>query len=120
MHARIRPPARLLLTALLASSAMLLSSGIPLRAAEPQTVEVRITDYRFEPAELTIRVGTTVRWINAERRTSHSILLHGEHGFESERFFPDEHFEHRFDVPGVYTYGCGPHTEMHGEIVVVE
>jgi plastocyanin len=87
---------------------------------EPKTVDVRIIDYRFEPARLEIEVGTTVRWINAERRTSHSILLHGAHGIESERIFPEEHWEHRFDAAGVYTYGCGPHPEMHGEVVVVE
>jgi plastocyanin len=89
-------------------------------AVADEVVQVRIIDYRFEPAELTVQVGTTVRWNNAERRTSHSILFLGEDGFESERIFPGEHWDHRFDQPGIHVYGCGPHEEMRGTVVVIE
>lgn len=88
-------------------------------AAGP-AAEIHIREYRFEPAELTVKAGTTVRWLNAEKRTSHSILFPGEDGFESERIFPGEHWERRFDVPGVHVYGCGPHPEMRGTLVVEE
>ena len=53
-----------------------------------QTVEVGIREYKYEPAELKIRAGTTVKWINNEKRTSHSMLFTGPGGFESERIFP--------------------------------
>lgn len=51
-----------------------------------QTVEVVIQKYRFEPAEVQIRAGDTVKWINQEKRTSHSVLFAPEQGGESERF----------------------------------
>lgn len=86
--------------------------------ADTETIEVTIQDYRYEPAELTVRAGTTVRWLNNETRTSHSILFTGPDGFESERIFPGESWERTFDKPGVYTYSCGPHPEMHGIVTV--
>jgi plastocyanin len=82
------------------------------------TVEVVIDNFRFEPAAVTIHAGDTVRWINREKRTAHSVRLLGPQGFESERFFPDESWQQRFDRPGTYPYECGPHPEMKGEIRV--
>lgn len=83
-----------------------------------QTVEVVIQNYRFEPAEVRIRVGDTVRWINQEKRTSHSVLFSQDQGGESERFFPQETWQRRFDTPGRYPYSCGPHPEMKGVVEV--
>ena len=93
-------------------------AAIPLVSAQ-QTVEVVIQNYRFEPAEVRIRAGDTVRWINREKRTSHSVLFASEQGGESERFFPQESWERRFDAPGTYSYSCGPHPEMKGVVVVM-
>jgi plastocyanin len=53
-----------------------------------QTVEVSIQDYRFTPQEARIKAGDTVKWINREKRTSHSVLFPAENGLESERLFP--------------------------------
>ena len=82
------------------------------------TVEVTILDYKFNPAQLKIKAGTTVRWTNQEKRTSHSVLFSGPDGFEGERVFPGESWQHRFDKPGVFVYSCGPHPEMKGQIEV--
>ena len=35
-------------------------------AALAETVEVGIKDYKFQPAELKIKAGTTVKWVNNE------------------------------------------------------
>ncbi len=78
---------------------------------------VSIKEYKFHPDTLTVKVGTTVRWVNDEKRTSHSVLFLGEK-MESERFFPGESYSRKFDAPGSYQYGCGPHPEMRGEIKV--
>jgi plastocyanin len=84
------------------------------------TAEVSIAEYKYEPAELTIKAGTTVKWTNNEKRVSHSILFLGEGGFESDRFFPGESWERTFDKPDTYLYSCGPHPEMKGRIEVTE
>jgi plastocyanin len=83
-------------------------------------VEVKAADSKFTPERVEVKPGTTVRWTNADRRTSHSVIWLGPGGFESERFFPGESYERRFDKPGSYPYSCGPHPEMKGVIVVTE
>jgi plastocyanin len=83
-----------------------------------QTVEVRIQDYKFIPAEVRIKVGDTVKWINMEKRTSHSVLFPAENGLESERMFPGEHWSRTFTAQGSHAYRCGPHEEMKGMVHV--
>jgi plastocyanin len=83
-----------------------------------QTVEVTIQDYRFLPAEVRIKAGDTVKWVNREKRTSHSVLFAAENGLESERMFPQEHWQRTFAKQGSYGYRCGPHEEMRGLVVV--
>ena len=109
----------LALLALVLSPA-LAGDGIPPRdgALGRQTVEVTIKDYRFSPAEVRIKAGDTVKWINQEKRTSHSVLFPAENGLESERLFPDEHWQRTFTQPGAYNYRCGPHEEMKGLVLV--
>jgi plastocyanin len=79
-----------------------------------------IAGYQFEPAQVTVRAGTTVRWINREKRTSHSVYFTGQDAFESDRLFPGESWSYRFELAGVRDYHCGPHPEMRGRIVVTE
>lgn len=83
-----------------------------------QTVTVTVQEYRYQPNEVHIKAGDTVKWVNREKRTSHSVLFPTEGGLESERFFPDESWQRQFDKPGRYAYHCGPHPEMTGVIVV--
>ena len=87
-------------------------------ACAQQTVDVTIRDYKFVPAEVHIKAGDTVKWINMEKRTSHSVLFPAEKGLESERMFPGEHWSRTFTVRGNHAYRCGPHEEMKGMIHV--
>lgn len=118
-----RPTARrrwllLLAAAPALAAAQPAASGAPASAGGGTVVEVGILDYKFTPPQLTIKVGTTVRWLNQEKRTTHSVLFTGAGGFESERFFPGESWQRRFDTPGRFEYSCGPHPEMKGRIDV--
>ena len=89
-------------------------------AGADETVSVDIQGYKYIPAEVTIRVGDTVKWTNREKRTSHSVLFPAENGLESERLFPDESWERRFTKAGRYDYTCTPHPEMKGVVIVGE
>lgn len=100
-------------------SALAAAVLFPLHSAA-QTAEIGIREYKFEPAELRIKAGTTVKWSNHEKRASHSVLFTGPDGFESDRMFPGESWQRTFDKPGLFPYTCGPHPEMLGKIVVVE
>jgi plastocyanin len=94
-------------------------AGLPVSSLA-QSVDVGIKDYKYDPPELKVKVGTAVKWINLEKRTSHSILFTGPGGFESDRIFPGESWQRVFDKPGSYPYTCGPHPEMKGRIEVSE
>lgn len=85
-----------------------------------QMVDVTIRNYAYAPTEVQIRAGDRVRWVNREKRTSHSILFPDEGGLESERLFPDESWERQFTKAGTYPYTCGPHPEMKGRVIVSE
>ncbi len=89
-------------------------------AEEPLPV---VTMYRnvFCPVELEIEAGTPVRWVNVERRTSHSVWFRALGQPESERLFPEEVVEMTIETPGDHVYLCGPHWETHtmiGRLVV--
>jgi plastocyanin len=46
------------------------------------------------------------------------VIWLGPAGFESERMLPGDAYQRKFDKPGTYPYGCGPHPEMKGAVVV--
>lgn len=85
-----------------------------------EVVDVSIEKMQFEPQLVKIKPGTTVKWVNNERRNNHSVFFEKEGYPESERFFPGESWQRTFDKPGVYPYRCGPHPEMTGVVEVAE
>jgi plastocyanin len=103
------------------------ASGPAASAVAPPTPDagavVEIRDYRFLPASVTVKVGAPVRWLNAEKRSSHTVRFEATAdaaAIESDRLFPGEAWERRFTRPGRYPYRCGPHPEMLGEVVVLD
>lgn len=94
--------------------------GAPSSEADGVTV-VTMYEYNFCPRDLTVKVGTTVRWVNVDNRTSHSVVVKGKP--ESDRAFPEEFVEFTFLDVGSEQYLCGPHWErrdMIGMITVEE
>lgn len=79
-----------------------------------EAVVVIAKKHRFEPAEITIKAGTLVRWENQEKYQFHSVFFPDLHDKPSDYFFPGESRERRFDTPGVYPYICEPHVDTHG------
>lgn len=104
-------------TALLVACAAMAPLAAP---AADTAIEVAIANMRFDPPEVKIKAGTTVTWVNREKRTNHSVLFEQENGLESDRLFPGETWRRTFERPGTYPYRCGPHPEMRGLIEVIE
>jgi plastocyanin len=77
---------------------------------------VTIDHHAFAPAALTIAVGTTVIWKNADD-TPHTVTEKNR-AFRSEGLDTGDSFTHTFTTPGDYTYFCSLHPFMVGEIVV--
>lgn len=106
------------LTLVTVALATLLLGGVV--QAEEKVVEVEMLEYEYHPTELEVEVGTTVRWVNVEKRTSHDIYFADE-DIGSPRLFPDESWERTFEEPGTYPYHCRPHEDrdMEGMVRVV-
>jgi plastocyanin len=80
----------------------------------------------FEPAELTVPVGTTVRWVNDDDTyhtvtSSSSLQVRRPSGrFDAVLDSAGDEFTYTFDQPGTYPYYCQPHAEfMAGSVIVV-
>ncbi len=81
---------------------------------------VMMHKYTFCPLNVTVKQGTTVRWVNVDKRTSHSVWFKEADKAESERLFGEESVEIKFDLPsGEYPYLCGPHWKEEGMIGTV-
>ena len=84
-------------------------------------VEIRATSaLTFEPSEVTISPGTTVRWVN-ETSMLHTVTPDDHEEWERAQL-PDEGdtFTHTFDEAGDFDYFCEPHLSagMTGSITV--
>jgi plastocyanin len=82
------------------------------------TARVSMDKNLFTPQVLRIKPGTTVEWVNDEKRTSHSVFFETEGLAESDRLFPGDSWKRAFDKAGTYPYRCGPHPEMVGTVEV--
>ena len=112
MPAVRRSLASLVLIGAFASLATL-AAPPPSRAAEH---DVQITDSTFSPATLTIAVGDTVTWRNADDRP-HTVTS-SDGVFDSGNLDEGVGFSFTFTEPGTYAYLCAYHPEMQATIVV--
>lgn len=78
-------------------------------------VEVEIRELKFQPAEITVAPGTTVRWVNRDP-LAHTATAAGS--WDSGLLEPDATFERTFTAPGRHEYLCTPHPFMTGVVIV--
>lgn len=81
----------------------------------PNSVEIR--NIKFEPAQLTVKVGDTVTWINKEE-IEHNVVAEKGASFKSETFGLDGRFEFKTEKAGRILYVCTLHPGQDGTIVV--
>jgi plastocyanin len=96
---------------------LLLVGVIISAAARPDDAnQVKIDNFTFTPAKMTISKGSEVTWANQDD-IPHSIVLDAI-GVRSKAIDTDKTFSYRFDKTGTFNYVCGLHPHMHGQIVV--
>jgi plastocyanin len=83
------------------------------KVASPQ---IRIENFQFAPAMVTVPVGTTVTWTNDDG-TLHTVTS-ATKVFSSAGLDEGGAFSYTFTSPGTYTYFCKLHPHMTGTIVV--
>jgi plastocyanin len=109
------PSPSILALALVSALAALMTLGLPppTRAAQHA---VQIADSAFSPATMTIAVGDTVTWTNADGRP-HTVTSN-DGAFDSGNLNEGQVYSFTFSEPGKYTYHCNYHDQMQASIVV--
>jgi plastocyanin len=79
------------------------------------TVVVTIRDFEFSPANVTIRAGATVVWVN-EGQVGHTATAAG--AFDTGMIQPRGRASYTFAQAGEHSYLCTPHPFMTGRITV--
>ena len=83
---------------------------------KPETMEVKIDNFSFGPAALTVPVGTTVSWTNRDDIPHTVVSTDGV--FKSKVLDTDEKFSFTFSKAGSYPYFCSIHPKMTGKVLV--
>jgi plastocyanin len=99
---------------------VLLLAGSPIVTANdqpsPTNAGVKIDNFSFGPQSITVPVGTTVTWTNADDIPHTSVSTEGV--FKSKVMDTDEKFSYTFTKAGTYPYYCTIHPKMTGKVVV--
>lgn len=93
-------------------------------AAETYTVKMGADNgmLAFDPSNLTIKEGDTVKWVN-NKLPPHNIIFEGaadKYSHSQLMFAPGEEYSATFDESGQFSYYCAPHrgAGMVGKITV--
>jgi plastocyanin len=77
---------------------------------------IKIANFTFDPATLTVKAGTKVTWVNADDIPH--LVTEKDGKFHSSALDTDEKFSQTFSTPGTVEYFCAIHPKMTGKIVV--
>ena|SRR5208337_970114 len=107
------------LAAAMMSAMLLLAATLTVEAnaqQAPPAADVKIDNFSFGPATLTVPAGTTVTWTNRDDIPHTVVSTDGV--FKSKVLDTDEKFSFTFSKPGTYPYFCSIHPKMTGKVVV--
>jgi plastocyanin len=92
------------------------SFNVNAQQAPTAAAEVKIDNFSFVPAAITVSAGTTVTWTNRDD-IPHTVVS-DDKVFKSKVLDTDEKFSYTFIKPGTYPYFCSVHPKMTGKVVV--
>jgi len=110
--ASVALPVLIAMVLLAAASSSVAANAQPSAA----TAGVKIDNFVFGPQTITVPVGTTVTWTNADDIPHTSVSTEGV--FKSKVLDTDEKFSYTFTKAGTYPYYCTIHPKMTGKVVV--
>jgi plastocyanin len=93
-------------------------SPIALAQTKASAIEVKIDNFSFGPASLTVEVGTTVTWTNRDDIPHTVVSTDDAKTFKSKVLDTDEKFSFTFSKAGTYPYFCSVHPKMTGKVIV--
>jgi plastocyanin len=85
----------------------------------PETSNISIKNFSFDPATLSVKTGTKVTWTNNDS-TSHTITSDSGSLLNSGTLAPGQSFSFTFTKDGTISYHCSIHPTMKGGVTVKE
>jgi plastocyanin len=104
------------LTAVAAFASIAVTQPGVAKAGDQSAAEVKIDNFSFGPATLTVAAGTTVTWKNNDD-VPHTVVS-DDKTFRSKALDTDDKFSYTFTKPGTYNYFCSVHPKMIAKVVV--
>jgi plastocyanin len=86
------------------------------RVVAAASASVRIVNFRYSPATVTVDPGDSVTWVNEDSDPHTATASDG--GFDTGTLDQGESGSHRFTEPGSFPYICALHPSMRGTVVV--
>ncbi len=87
-------------------------------AQQKADAEVKIDNFSFGPATLTVSAGSAVTWTNRDDIPHTVVSSDDPKAFKSKVLDTDEKFSFTFSKAGTYSYFCSIHPKMTGKVVV--
>ena len=111
----------LALAAAITGVTLIVGSASFMASAQPVPVPsagVKIDNFSFGPAQITVPAGTTVTWTNRDDIPHTVVSADDPKIFKSKVLDTDEKFSFTFTKAGTYPYFCSIHPKMTAKVVV--
>jgi plastocyanin len=95
---------------------MATTSGAMSVQLHKRVVHVKIENFKFSPARVTVSPGTKVVWTNKDS-DPHTATT-DKRGFGSPALDTGKSYTHVLSKAGTYAYHCQIHPQMHGTVIV--
>jgi plastocyanin len=89
---------------------------VPAVARSDDAAQVKIDNFTFGPGKLIVDMRTSVTW-TIQEEIPHSIVLTAI-DVRSKALDTDNAFTCQFDKIGTFSFVCGLHPQIHGQVVV--
>ena len=95
-----------------------LGPALAIAAGDAVSIVEQDDQYKFQPADLSVAEGTTLRWTN-NSDAPHTVTADDGKAFASDQLAENDTWEETFDTAGTYAYHCRIHDYMHGTVTVL-
>jgi amicyanin len=87
-------------------------------AAAASATNVRMANYAFSPASLTVTAGDTVTWTNTDQAPHDVTTTSAPVSIHSPMLSKGQSWSYTFSTPGTYAYICSIHPDMKATVIV--
>ena len=111
----VQPPATVTMPLQTTQQLTVTTIPVPQTTSSVSANTILIKNFAFDPASITVKVGSTVRWVNQDS-VPHRIVF--ADGADSTVLAGMQSWSRKFDQAGTYDYACTIHPTMLGTVIV--